>query len=114
MQILNIDNLAQVRRQLQFRGKTHDVVETTVQQFIDNLKAAEALEKAGKSEPEALSRQVENSVDAILESVPTMDRAELLGLKIEAITAILKFIRGELDGDAKSAPDKEGDTEKKT
>lgn len=108
MKILNIDTFAQVKRQISSKGKNHDVVETSVQKFIDSLKAAEELEAAGKSgQPEKLSAQVEASVNVILESIPTFPREELVNKPIETLGAILKFIRGEYDpegGDAPAAP----------
>ena len=99
MKVLNLDGFAQVKRQLTLKGVNHDVLETSVQQFIDNLAAAEALEAKGEKTLETLSQQVKASVDAILESVPTIDRADLVALPIEALSAIMKFIRGELDPD---------------
>lgn len=101
MKVLNLDGFAQVKRQLELKGKKHDVKETSVQQFIDNLAAAEALEAKGEKTKEVLSRQIAASVDAILESVPTMPREDLVGLPIEALTAIMKFIRGEMDPEVK-------------
>ena len=102
MKVLTLDGFAQVKRQLTLKGVNHDVKETSVQQFIDNLAAAEALEAKGEKTPETLSQQVKASVDAILESVPTIDRADLVALPIEALSAIMKFIRGELDPDVVS------------
>lgn len=102
MKVLNLDGFAQVKRQMTLKGVNHDVLETSVQQFIDNLAAAEALEAKGEKTPETLSQQVKASVDAILESVPTIDRADLVALPIEALSAIMKFIRGELDPDVVS------------
>lgn len=118
MKILNIDDFAEVKRKITFKGVTHDVVETSVQQFINNLRAAEELEKAGGDmTPANLSSQIENSVTAICESVPTLKKEDLMPLKIEAIAAIMKFIRGDLD-EAVSAPgpaqeNGEQDTQKK-
>lgn len=97
MKVLNLDGFAQVKRQLSLNGKSHNVLETSVQQFIDNLAAAEALEAKGEKTPETLSRQVQASVDAILQSVPSMAREELVALSIDALSTILKFIRGEID-----------------
>jgi hypothetical protein len=99
MKVLNLDGFAQVKRQLELKGVKHDVLETNVQQFINNLQAAEALASKGEKTPETLSRQVIASVDAILESVPTLKREDLLARPIEALTAIMKFIRGEMDPD---------------
>lgn len=119
MKVLNLDGFAQVKRQLELKGVSYDVLETSIQQFIDNLAAAEALESEGEKTPETLSRQVRVSVDAILESVPTMPRDQLMKLPTEALTAIMKFIRGELDPQApvadtdKPKEDGEGGEQKK-
>jgi hypothetical protein len=104
MKILNLDSFAQVKRQIVLKAVTHDVRETSVQQFIDNLKSAEELEAAGKAAPETLSAQVENSVKAICDSIPTVNPADLRVMPIEAIGAILKFIRGELDPETLATP----------
>ena len=40
MKVLNLDGFAQVKRQMTLKGVNHDVLETSVQQFIDNLAAA--------------------------------------------------------------------------
>lgn len=113
MKILNIDELAQVKRQVKWKGVNHDVVETSVQQFIDSLKAAESLESA-KDEPEKLSKQIENSVDSILSSIPSMKREDLAGAPFETLTAMMKFIRGELDPDIASKAKPEGEGAAKT
>jgi hypothetical protein len=115
MKILNIDQLAQVKRQVFFKGINHDVKETSVQQFIDSLKAAEDLEEAAKDtgKPERLSAQVETSVKVIGESIPTMSLDELKKCPIEVLSTLLKFIRGEMDPDEATAPAVEGTVEKK-
>lgn len=109
MQILNIDTFAQVKRQVVLKGVSHNVCETSVQQFINNLKAAEDLDGASQSAPEKLSAQVERSVSAILESIPTLEPADLKSAPIDALSALLKFIRGEMDAEAK---DETGDADK--
>jgi len=110
MKILNLDSFAAVKRQLVLGGKPHDVLETTVQAFIDNLVAAEAMDKAAAQNGDTvlLSEQVGKSVDAIIASVPTLPREELMARPIEVLTAIMKFIRGELD------PDTVGDAPKES
>ena len=99
MKVLNIDALAQAKRQIKMNGRDHDVLETSVQKFIDNLKAAENLE-AARSEPLKLSEQMEKTIDTILESVPTMPREDLTGKPIETLSLILNFLRGEMDPEA--------------
>lgn len=97
--ILNIDDFARVERVIAYKGKEYPVLELTVQSFIDNLKAAEDLEKSGEkpAAPKEMSAQVEVSIKNILEAVPDFPEAELRQLKIPALTAIMHFIRGELD-----------------
>lgn len=117
--ILNIDHFAQVKRQLSFKGELHDVLEVSVQQFIDNLKAAEELEASGAApedlRTQKLSAAVETSVKAVVGSIPSFPEAELRKLPIEALQAILKFIRGEMDPDVtEGAPEVAEGAEKKT
>jgi hypothetical protein len=104
MKILNIDSYVAPKRQLAFKGKNHDVLPLNVQQFIDNLAAAEKLEKEqGDGAKFALSEQVKESVAAISQAIPTLQREEILNLPIEAMTAVLEFIRGDLDPPASAA-----------
>jgi hypothetical protein len=111
MKILNLDTFATVKRQLVLAGKTHDIPEVSVQAFIDNLKAAEEMDAAaavaGKEAP--LSTQVENSIAAILSSIPSLVRDDVAKLPVEALSAIMKFIRGEMD----AGEGAEGGAEKK-
>ena len=46
-----------------------------------------------------MSAQVEGSVKNIMEAVPTFPEDELRKLKIPALTAIMHFIRGDMDKD---------------
>lgn len=95
MKILNIDAFEQVTRQISFVGKTYPVEEPSVQQFINNLKAAENLEKAGTKETVASS--FEAAIATVSEAVPTLDRSVIAGFKIATMTAVLEFIRGDAD-----------------
>jgi hypothetical protein len=115
MKILNIDTFAKVDRQITLGGVTFAVEEPTLQQFIDNLKAAEDLEKstkAGATVP--LSKSFDIAVETIKQSIPTMDEQIIRSLKVPAVTAILQFIRGELDPEVVAgAPAAEGDAVEK-
>lgn len=96
MEILNIDAFVQPKRVLTMGGVQHEVKPLTVQDFIDNLKAASELE--GKSLSEVpLHEQVDASVKEIIKAVPTLQEGVVRAMSIEAITAILNFIRGDLD-----------------
>ena len=107
MKILNVDQYASAARQISFAGQTYPVEEPNVQQFIDNLKAAEELEKS-EGKTESLSDSFEQAVKSIKQAIPTMPEQTIRGLKISAITAILQFVRGELDPDVQA----EGDAKK--
>lgn len=95
MEILNIDAFAETKRQIKLRGEVYSVEESTVQQFINNLKAAEDLEKSGKEQ--GFIESFEGSVKVISEAIPTLDQAEIRKFKMPAMLAVLQFIRGELD-----------------
>lgn len=97
--ILNIDDFVTPERVLRFKGVDHEVKEVSVQNFIDSLKAAEELENSGKKEqtPQRVSAQVELAVKNIMEAVPTFPEDELRKMKVPAMTAIMRFIRGDVD-----------------
>lgn len=104
MKILNIDAFAKTDRQISLAGKTYPVEELSVQEFIDNMKAAEALEKEGADV--SLSKSFEQAVAAVKQAIPTLPEAEIRKLKLPAMTAVLRFVRGELDPDVANAPTK--------
>ena len=109
MKILNIDAFAKTERSINFAGKTYAVEETSVQQFIDNLKAAESL--AGAGDQETLVKSFEQAVVAISQAIPSMPLELVKGLKLAAVTEVLRFIRGELD--AVATPEVQDGVEKK-
>jgi hypothetical protein len=102
MKILNVDQYTSARRQISFAGQTYAVEEPTLQEFIDNLKAAEDLEKSEKKE-ESLADSFEQAIKSIKQSIPSLPEEKIRGLKVSAITAILQFIRGELDPEESQA-----------
>jgi hypothetical protein len=105
MKILNVDQYTSANRQISYAGKTYPVEEPNVQQFIDNLKAAEELEKS-EEKNESLANSFEQAVKSIKQAIPSMPEETIRALKLPAITAILQFVRGELDPDVIS-PKKE-------
>jgi hypothetical protein len=95
MEILNIDAFAETKRQLKMDGKVYPVEESTVQEFINNLKAAEDLEKSGVEKN--LAESFEGAVKVVTDAIPTLPKEEILKLKMPAMMAVLQFIRGDLD-----------------
>lgn len=102
MKILNVDQYSSSTRQITFGGKSYPVEDATVQQFIDNLKAAEELEKSQEKD-DSLAHSFDQAVKSIKQAIPTMPEELIRTLKLPAITAILQFIRGELDPETVSA-----------
>lgn len=124
MKILNVDALTQISRQISIGGKTYPVLEPMVQEFIDNLKAAEAIEDAraaGVETPEKqlrMSEAMEQGLETIFKSIPSLPKELLLKQGVVAVMAILQFIRGELDpsvieAQQKASGDDEGPDAKK-
>jgi hypothetical protein len=109
MKVLNIDAYADPKRVISYKGVEHAIEEISVQSFIDNLKAAEELEKSGLAD-KSMSKSFEDAVASIKAAVPTMEEKEIRALKLQAMTAIMQFIRGELDVPAAA---EEGAEEKK-
>lgn len=115
MKILNLDTYAEVKRQITLDGKSHSIVETTVQEFCNNLVAAEIIEKADLQGVEATKRGVDLSIASILQSIPTLDEERVRRLNLVQMSVVLKFIRGDLDPDVVQpvAPGSEGEEAKK-
>lgn len=111
MKILNIDAFSDPKREVTLGGVTYPVQEISVQEFIDNLKASESLEKEGSTL--TLVESFEEGVKAIKQAVPTMPEATIRSLKLAAMTAVLRFVRGELDPDVEEPEAEAGAEEKK-
>lgn len=94
MEILNVDAFAAVTRQISLGGKKYPIEELDVQQFINNLKAAEELEKADAKTP-TVADAIEEAVKIISQGIPTLPVEQIRKLKLPAMTAVLQFVRGE-------------------
>jgi len=109
MKILNLDKFETAGDQkkiLVIRGKKYEVEPMTVENFITTTKAVEAMQDNVK-----ISEQIEATIDMILRSVPSIDRAALAGLGLEQLKAIVAFVRG--DDDVEGVETTEGDDEGK-
>lgn len=110
MKVLNIDALVpDVTRTIKIKGVTHNVVEMTVENFIESTLHAERLEKDSASVVE----QIEATAAAILRSVPTLDMETLRLIPLKQLGVIFQFIRGEDEFADKENAEKEGDSAKK-
>lgn len=115
MKILNIDAFAQSERQINLNGTVYAVEEPSVQQFIDNLRASEALEAAEASgaAKQTVADSFDQAVKALMQAIPTMPEHVIRALKLPAMTMVLKFTRGEIDPDVPTPIAGEGTEEKK-
>lgn len=95
MKVLNLDKVGKKeQRKLVLNGKTHEVMEMTVENFIETTRAAESIENET-----SLATQVEATVEMVLRSVPTATRADLNGMSLEDLQTIVAFVRGdEIEG----------------
>jgi hypothetical protein len=111
MKILNLDQFAVVTRQVKLGGVSHNVREVCVQDFVNNLTAAEQLETAvaaaGENEEMSIGlirKGIEDSIVAIRDSIPTLEEPQVRALGMTQMSALLQFIRGELDPVMPSEP----------
>ncbi len=94
MEILNIDSLATpATRKVSIAGKQYDVMEMSVQQFIDYSKKAKELEDNPDS---AEFEKIENMADMISGMIPDCPKDVLRELRFNQITALFAFCRGVL------------------
>src|SRR5690606_9191940 len=92
MKVLNIDAIVpSTQRTIKFKGVSHPVVEMSVENFVVTTTEADRLEKEGAG----ILDQVVGTADAILRSVPTLDKTELYGMSLNQLTVIYRFISGE-------------------
>ena len=110
MKILNIDAFVKPKRSITLGGVDHIVQEMNVDQFVQNVAAAEALEAGGKV---SFGDQMTLAIKSLQQSIPTVEESVLRKLPLEAIGAMLQFVRGELDDQAQEASEAEGSTAKK-
>lgn len=94
MEILNIDSLATpATKKVAIAGKEYEVVEMSVQQFIDYSKKSKVLD----DNPDAAEyEKVENMAEMITDMIPECPKEVLLGLQFNQINAIFAFCRGVL------------------
>ena len=103
MKTLNLDAFAAAVRTITLGGKSYNVVEMTVENFIETTKAADAL---AANTDATIADQIEATIAMIQRSVPDLTTAQLRGLNFDQLGTINKFLRGEFDGtEAAPAPE---------
>jgi hypothetical protein len=106
LQILNFDAFATIERQLKWKGVTHDVLDLSVEKFINGLVKEDQREKEDAAKQEGLSpllqikRQTEDAVQVVAEHIPTFPKEDLNKMKLDALNVLVQFIRGVLITDS--------------
>jgi hypothetical protein len=113
LNILNIDALAAPKRVLTLGGKSYEVLDLSVQDFIDNLAAAQKLEAAKLGDAEAAIESMRLSLAMIKRSVPGLHENQIAGLNPDQVAKLMQFIRGELDQAAAPAENASADADEK-
>jgi ABC-type multidrug transport system ATPase subunit len=110
MEVLNLDDFTKQARTITMNGKSHEVIDMTVEDYIETSKAIEEMKKV-----EAVSDadQVLHAVGMISRRVPTLNKDDLKKLSMAKLSMIMKFIQGELDEEAKEVKEEKEETKGK-
>ncbi len=99
MKVLNIDNLAKKpARTVKIGEQEYEVIDMTVENFIETSKAAARVEDG------TITEQIEATIGMIQRSIPTMPKEVITGLSLDALQAIVEFVREDAEADAPAAP----------
>lgn len=95
MKALNLDDLVAERRTVTLFGKEHDVIDMTVEKYLETVKAAENMD-----ENTSMDVAMDASIDVVLRCIPTLTKDALKQLSLKQLGAIIKFARGGYDDEA--------------
>jgi hypothetical protein len=88
---LDLDAVAPIEKTFKFKGKTHEILPISVEDFIRNAKRA----REGDTQDLGVDQQVALMVELIAPSVPTLPVTELRKMSVKQLNALLAFIRTE-------------------
>lgn len=100
MKTLNLDQLKKVNRTVTLGGKTYEVLDMTVAQFIESTDAAERL----KDEKDP-TKQLKEALEMVHRAMPSCPKEILGQLNLDQLNTLLEFINGGMDEEAKTAAD---------
>lgn len=90
-EIINLDDIAEAPKlRIVVDGETHEMVEPTVNTFIENMKDIEGLKVGG-----SVSDELEVAIRIILRSFPTLKAEELRKWRMSRIEQLSMIARGE-------------------
>lgn len=97
VKLLNLDELAAIKREVQIKGKSYEVAEQTIGEMIARLQLSKQVE--GSDSPESFLTTMRDTAQNILPKAP---KSVINGLSMKQITALIEFINDrDLDETAK-------------
>ncbi len=96
--ILNVDDLAPVEKKISIKGKEYDVVERTVEQVIQAIKAEKELAKDGNEEG-----RMNMFVSMIKAAIPDLPETTIKNLPVRSLMVIMDFVNTNEEVEAEEA-----------
>lgn len=107
--VLNLDELAEIQRELVIGGRSYKVKSMTVEGFLAITKLAEKL-----NDESTFAEQIDSTITTIQCSVPDITREVLINLSLEQMKLVVEFVRGETpEGVTEAAKPEKGTGAKK-
>jgi len=91
---LNLDAFIEEPGKVQFRGKTYEIPDVAVSQFLEAVKVQQEL-----LETEDESRAVATVMDLVQKLVPGLPREELEAMTLKQLARLLNFVVRDLQGE---------------
>ena len=102
MKVLNLDQIEKANRTLVLNGKTYDVPPMSVENFITTTRKSAEM---SKREDMTIADQIEETVEMIARSIPTIDKKILTSISLEYLEKIMSFVRDDAPEKADSPAD---------
>lgn len=96
--VLNVDGLAQEKREIVLNGKTHEIKELSVDGFLATMDFAKS--KEGDT---STGSGIDSAVHMILLAIPTLTVSDIRALPPQHMWAIVNFIQGDVPDEIKQA-----------
>ena len=96
--MLDLDSLVSEQRVLRLNGRDHEMVEMSVEEFINLMRETDKLDAKT-----SFADQLEMMVDLVSRRFPSIPKEELRALGLTKLNAILEFARASAESAAKDA-----------
>ena len=96
--ILNVDELTPVDKKIEIKGVQYEVVDRTVEQVIQAIKAEKKLENSPNQE-----ERMQMFVDMIKAAIPTLPVETIKNLPVRSLMLIMNFVNNNEEVEAEEA-----------